>query len=198
MSTIKFKNAKDFEKEYETLSHNLWDLNYQQRAVINDLGYKIMYRLLFGLYYMVNKFEYSSGPDTFDYDTFKKFLDRSPDAPYDKYMGKLSDTDGISLFIKACIATEGQEGYAPIAYKLLIEYGYRATLEKFSDTSPVLANRFGNIEGILEFSKDFLGVTSPDIAKLHMAMGPIHSYEYKNRAAFLEAYNNIGVEDDSN
>lgn len=193
MSKLEFKNAKDFEKEYDRIRHEIWDTNYQQRQVIESLGYKIMFRLLFGLYYMVNNLEYENATDKFDYSTFLKFMDRDHDAPYEKFMGKVSGTDGISLFIKACIATEGQEGYAPIAYKLLVEYKYRDTIEAFSNTNIIRANKFGFIEGILELSKDFLGVTSPDIAKMHMAMSPIYSHEYSTHEAFVEAYNNVGV-----
>jgi hypothetical protein len=195
MSTINFKNAKDFEKDFDKVHHDLWDNNYEQRRIIESLGYKITFRLLFGLYYMINKFDYSSGPDTFEYCVFKKFMDRDTDAPYEKFMGKLSATDGISLFIKACLATEGQPGYAPIAYKLMVDYEYRDKVEEFSRTSISRANSLGAIEGALDLCKDFLGVTSPDIARLHRVMCPIDKYEYPTREAFLIDYNKIGGED---
>jgi hypothetical protein len=185
---------KDLENQFDKAHRELWDINYEQRQFLQNLGNKITFRLLLGLYYMVNKLEYETDSDKFNYATFMKFMDRQPDAPYEKYMGNLSDPGGISLFLKACIATEGQPGYAPIAYKLLVEDGYRDTVETISRRSIDLSNRLGSIEGVLDMSKDFLGVTSIDIAKLHRVMCPIYKHDYATTEAFLKEYNNIGVE----
>lgn len=195
MSLRKFKNAKEYEKDEERVRHEIWDILYEQRQVTEELGRKITFQILFNLYYLVNNFKYDYGSDsTFPYEVFMKFMDRLPDAPYEKFMDRLNKDDGVSLFIKACLATEGQPGYAPIAYKLMVDYGYRTTLEKIAITNTDLSYKFGTVNGILEFTEDFLGVTSPDIAKVHIVMKPIYQHEHKTNEAFLEYYNNIGVE----
>jgi hypothetical protein len=196
MGKIKFKNANEYKNDEERVRNEIWEIQYQQRSIIEELCRKVTFQVLFNLYYMVNNFKNEFGSSAvFTYDVFMKFMDRAPDAPYEKFMDKLTKEDGISLFIKACLATEGQPGYAPIAYKLMVEYDYLNTLEKIAVTNTDRSYKFGTVNGILEFTEDFLGVTSPDIAKVHIVMKPIYQHVHKTNEVFLEYYNNIGVED---
>ena len=105
---------------------------------MDQIKSSVAFEIEYALYYFVNDFKVI-GESAKPYEEFLTYLNRTKDIS--EIITSVDDGTSWGLFCRALVATQGEEGFFPVYYKFLVEYGWYYDNKITDDWTKSLFNR---------------------------------------------------------